>query len=386
MMKKQKKKSKQALYSKVAMILLFLFGSLVMLYPFYIDALNNYIDQVRIERFQKKQQEEYEAQKQSMAEENKKIAENGLNPRVDPFEETAIAEVSKEIYEEHLIGKINIPRLAVELPLFDVTTSGLLNVGATVLQGTSFPVGGESTHSVITGHRGLPEKELFTNLPNLEMGDTFLLTVLGKTLAYQVKVIKVIEPHETSSLQIVPGEDLVTLVTCTPYMINSHRLLVTGHRIPYTPVVKKEVLKGNRNRHLKQIGILVGTLAIIVASLFVLVRVILLERLKRTRFDLSLLLQNEKGEPIQECVQLFDRKGKKPLLRDGQAFVVSTDQKGRIHIAKLPGGIYQLYFKRRKQKVKVGIKKQKQAPKIYSTKFVKDKEQAELVVVFGTAD
>lgn len=385
-MKKPKKKFNQALYSKIAMILLFLFGSLIMLYPFYIDALNNYLDQVRMERFQKKQQEEYEAQKQAMAEENKKIAESGLNPGVDPFEEAAIAEVSKEIYEEHLIGKINIPKLAVELPLFDVTTPGLLNVGATVLQGTSFPVGGESTHSVITGHRGLPEKELFTNLPNLEMGDTFLLTILGKTLAYQVNAIEVVEPHETSSLQIVPGEDLVTLVTCTPYMVNSHRLLVTGHRIPYTPIVKKEVVKGNRTRHLKQIGILVGTFVIITLSLFVLVRVILLERLKRTRFDLSLLLQNEKGEPVQERVQLFDRKGKKPLLRDGQPLVVTTDQQGRIHFTALPGGLYQLFFERQKQKVKVGIKKQKQAPKIYSTKFVKDKQQAELVVVFGPTE
>lgn len=385
-MKKLKKKSNQALYSKIVMILLFLFGSLIMLYPFYIDALNNYLDQVRIERFQKKQQEEYKAQKQAMAEENKKITENGLNPGGDPFDEATIAEVSKEIYEEHLIGKINIPKLAVELPLFDVTTPGLLNIGATVLQGTSFPIGGESTHSVITGHRGLPEKELFTKLPNLEKGDVFLLTVLGKTLAYQVNAIEVVEPHETSSLQIVPGEDLVTLVTCTPYMINSHRLLVTGHRVPYTATVKKEMVKGNRNRHLKQVGILVGTLVIVTSSLSILVRIILRERLKKTRFDLSLLLQNEKGEPVSERVQLFDRTGKNPLLRDGQALVVSTDQNGRIHFAALPGGIYQLYFERRKQKVKVGIKKQKQTPKIYSTKFVKDKEQAELVIVLGTTD
>lgn len=381
----KKKKKNQKMYSKIAMVIIFLVGSLIMLYPFYIDALNNYLDQVRVTRYQKQQKEAYEAQQLQRSAENKKLAKTGFNPGADPFEAEAIAEhISPEVYEEHLIGTVNIPKLAVEMPLFDVTTASFLNIGATVLQGTSFPVGGLGTHAVITGHRGLPERELFTNLPKLSLGDLFLLTVLGETLAYEVDTIETVEPHETSSLKIDLEKDLVTLVTCTPYMINSHRLLVTGHRVPYTPAVEKLVEKGNQTRYLKQISILVGTFLIITGSITMLVRILLLERLKRTSFDLKIKLQNEKGAALQEQVQLFDRKGKKPLMRDGQPLIVTPNEQGVVEFSQLPGGLYQLYFISRKQKIKAGIKKKNQVPKIYATKFMKETKGKDLVVVLAS--
>lgn len=157
----------------------------------------------------------------------------------DSFDDVSKGSLSQETFSEHIIGTINIPKLNLEIPLFDTTNAELLENGATVLNGTSQPVGGASTHSVITGHRGLPRRELFTNLPDLKEGDIFLIRVLKKTLTYEVEDIQIVEPDETSSLKIQDGKDLITLITCTPYMVNSHRLLVTGHRIPNCPYHKE---------------------------------------------------------------------------------------------------------------------------------------------------
>lgn len=142
--------------------------------------------------------------------------------------------LSKEDYQKHLIGSVYIPKISVGLPLFDETTDDLLEQGATLLQGTSYPTGGYSTHSVITSHSGLPEKKLFTDLEKLKVGDYFLVNNLDKTMKYEIESIKEVLPTETDDLVIQEGKDMMTLLTCTPYMINTHRLLVTGHRVPYT--------------------------------------------------------------------------------------------------------------------------------------------------------
>ena len=130
-----------------------------------------------------------------------------------------------------IMGYVSIPKLGVELPLYHGISAEVLNVACGHLEGTSFPVGGENTHSVLSAHRGLPHAKLFTELDKMEVGDTFTVTVLNKTVTYQVDQIKVVLPNETQDVQIVEGEDLCTLLTCTPYGINSHRLLVRGTRI-----------------------------------------------------------------------------------------------------------------------------------------------------------
>ena len=164
---------------------------------------------------------------------------------IDPFSQ---GETSVDARYENLLnidgsgmmGYIRIPKIKVEIPIYHGTSESVLQAGVGHFWGTSLPVGGESTHTVLTGHRGLPTKTLFTNMDKLVKGDVFYIKVLDETLAYKVDQILTVLPEETDALSIVPGQDYVTLVTCTPYAINTHRLLVRGHRIPYEEAVKIE--------------------------------------------------------------------------------------------------------------------------------------------------
>ena len=129
------------------------------------------------------------------------------------------------------MGVLRIPKIQVHLPIYHGTSAKVLEEGVGHLYGSSFPTGGEGTHSVFSSHRGLPSKTLFTDLNQLKEGDLFFLDILGEEMAYRVEEILTVEPEETEALEIIPGKDYVTLVTCTPYGINSHRLLVRGERI-----------------------------------------------------------------------------------------------------------------------------------------------------------
>ena len=130
-----------------------------------------------------------------------------------------------------VMGYIEIPEIDVSLPIYHGTGESVLQIAVGHLDWSSLPVGGESTHCVLSGHRGLPSAKLFTNLDKLQEGDTFLLRILNEVLTYEVDQILIVEPQETSALQIEEGKDYCTLVTCTPYGINTHRILVRGHRI-----------------------------------------------------------------------------------------------------------------------------------------------------------
>lgn len=131
------------------------------------------------------------------------------------------------------LGYITIPKIDVNLPIYNGTSQDVLSKGVGHMEQSSYPLGGESTHCVLTGHRGLPSAVLFTDLDKLEIGDEFYLHVLDEILAYKVDQIKVVEPNESGDLEIIDGKDYCTLVTCTPYAINSHRLLVRGERTEY---------------------------------------------------------------------------------------------------------------------------------------------------------
>ena len=135
-----------------------------------------------------------------------------------------------------IMGRLRVPVINVDLPIYHGTDDLTLTKGIGHLEGTSLPVGGESQHSVLTAHRGLPEAELFDNLDKVEIGDTFVIEIFGEVLTYQVIKTQVVQPDETQSLLPTYGEDLVTLVTCTPLGINSHRILVTGERVTPTPI------------------------------------------------------------------------------------------------------------------------------------------------------
>ena len=135
------------------------------------------------------------------------------------------------ITDNDMIGYLKIDRIGVELPIYHGTSDSVLNKGVGHLEGSSLPIGGESTHSIMSAHRGLPSSKLFTDLDRVEKGDTFQIIILDQVLTYQVDYIKVIEPTDVSDLQIIEGGDYCTLFTCTPYGINTHRLLVRGVRI-----------------------------------------------------------------------------------------------------------------------------------------------------------
>ena len=132
-----------------------------------------------------------------------------------------------------IMGYVEIPKISVDLPIYHGTENGSLERGVGHLLGSSLPVGGEDTHTILSGHSGMASQKMFTDLEQLTMGDVFYLHVLDETLAYQVVDINTVLPYDTSLLGIAPGEDLCTLVTCTPYGMNTHRLLVRGSRIPY---------------------------------------------------------------------------------------------------------------------------------------------------------
>ena len=141
--------------------------------------------------------------------------------------------------EAGMMGYIRIPKIDVELPIYHGTEERILQSGVGHFEGTSLPVGGESSHTVLTGHRGLPSKLLFTDLDQMKEGDIFYLKILRETFAYKIDQILTVLPENTKALTIEPGKDYATLVTCTPYAVNTHRLLVRGSRIPYEEAVRQ---------------------------------------------------------------------------------------------------------------------------------------------------
>ena len=341
-MKQRKQKQSRRLLFRLFLLICIAVGLLIALYPFYVDSLNSLMDQKRMEQVQKRTAAENEAQRKKMEEQNQRLTDQGFNPGADPFDEQNRNEsTTSSQLEEWLIGSVNIPKIQISISLYDRLNGMILENGAGVLQGTSFPLGGNSTHSVISAHSGLPNRRLFTELDRLEHGDTFILTVLGEKLAYQVENIQVVLPDDTSVLTIEEGKDLVTLLTCTPYMINTHRLLVTGHRIPYSESVKKEEEKGNQERNLRQLLILAGTIIAVVILLLFIGRLIYQYRLSKKVLDFSFIISDSAGNPVNGGSFILKHK-KKTLTRNGVPFSVQSDHYGKVKLDQLPGGTYRI--------------------------------------------
>ena len=166
-----------------------------------------------------------------------------------------------------IMGYIESPKIDCSLPVYHGTDEGALQIAIGHLEGSSLPVGGKSSHCVLSGHRGLPSARLFTDLDQMEEGDTFILNILGHKLAYEVDQIKVVLPEEMSDLEIQEGKDLCTLVTCTPYGINTHRLLVRGHRVKYVETKvqeQREVSKPKTDTRLVIAGAAVGAVVLFI--------------------------------------------------------------------------------------------------------------------------
>ena len=229
--------------SKLMIGIIFLAGLSLLLYPFVANQWNNYRQKQLISSY-----EQTVSQKEASngidydAELKKAEAYNeALLPSILP-DSFAIAAASEEdqtymntlnIAGDEMMGIVEIPKIDIKLPIYHTTEEDVLKQAAGHLEGSSLPIGGKSIHAVISAHRGLPSASLFTDLDQLKKGDHFLIHVLNKTLCYEVDKISVVKPEETSALAVEEGEDLVTLLTCTPYGVNTERLLVRGHRVPY---------------------------------------------------------------------------------------------------------------------------------------------------------
>ncbi|HEM3562907.1 TPA: class C sortase [Streptococcus suis] len=262
-MERTKKNTKRKIVDTVMGVVLAC-GIGILSYPFIRNSLNDLMNQQIIQHYQQqanqKSIEEYQQKLAEMEAKNKQFAYQNISPGFDPFsEEAKKVEDLKTVYEDHVLGVISIPKIQIRLPIFDQTREDFLARGATYLEGTSFPIGGESTHSVISGHRGLTEAKLFTDLPDLVEGDRFYIELKESEIhAYQVDKIQVVDPSDVSSLQIVEGQDYVTLVTCTPYMVNSHRILVRGHRIPYKAEIMEAEVKQVADLPVNYIPLFIG--------------------------------------------------------------------------------------------------------------------------------
>ena len=222
-------------------ILIFLFGLLIFSYPlisqkFYeIQAENEVIEFV-------KQTKEISSKEIDRRMELAKIYNKTLDPsRIsDPYdkkEKEARAEYARMLEVHEMIAHVEITRINQDLPVYAGTSDEVLEKGAGHLEGTSLPIGGENTHTVITAHRGLPNALLFRNLDQLKIGDVFYIHNIKETIAYRIDNIQVVEPTNFEPVLVVEGKDYATLLTCTPYMINSHRLLVRGERIDYQSAI-----------------------------------------------------------------------------------------------------------------------------------------------------
>ena len=223
------------------LILVFLIGLSLLLYPSVSDWWNS-MHQTRAiatyaENVAALDNASYDAIWDAARQYNRNLCSRS-NSFLLSEEQKAEYESLLDISGQGVMGYIEIPEIDVSLPIYHGTEDPVLQVAVGHLEWTSLPVGGESTHCVLSGHRGLPSAKLFTDLDKLREGDTFLLRVLDEILTYEVDQILIVEPQDTAALEIAEGEDYCTLVTCTPYGINTHRLLVRGHRIDNIEGVK----------------------------------------------------------------------------------------------------------------------------------------------------
>ena len=269
----------------VLAVVLFLAALGMTLYP----IISNYINQKYASEIHTAYQEVMQQTDDSALQEARQLAiayNESIVPgasEVDSYSQESLMAASEDyenllnITGEGTMCYVKIPKINVNLPVYHGTGNDSLDRGVGHLLGSSLPVGGESSHTILTGHCGMASQKMFTDLELLEVGDVFYIDVLNETLAYQVEAINVVEPHDTSLLGIEPGRDICTLITCTPYGVNSHRLLVCGTRIAYeeAEVIEEaaaeepEVQSTWENQYIKGIlyGILIVILIIVISAI-----------------------------------------------------------------------------------------------------------------------
>ena len=270
--------------STIIIALIFLAGLGFLLYPTVSNLWNRAHQSRAIATYTKQVEKLDDSQNKEMLKAARKYNKSLLK-KSDHWK---LSKKGKKKYESLLnvsgtgiMGYIEVPKIDCSLPIYHGTDEGALQIAIGHLEGRSLPVGGKSTHCVLSGHRGLPSARLFTDLDQMEEGDVFVLNVLGRKLAYEVDQIKVVLPDEMSDLEIVQGKDLCTLVTCTPYGINTHRLLVRGHRTKY---IEETVVRVQKEAEKKETGIwlLAGG-----GAVFLIIIIIVVVKRRRKRRNLQ---------------------------------------------------------------------------------------------------
>lgn len=321
----------------IALIFL-LVGAVIALYPLYVGSLNDVLDNYRLQKNEATSQKNAASRMAAMAKENERLKQAGLNANADPF--SGLSKRERTQLKKDQLGSVTVPKLKLTVPLFQTLSEQSLAIGAAVVPGTSMPTGGRDTHTVIAGHRGLVDRRLFSDLNRMHKGDIFVLKVFNHHLAYRVFKLQTVLPDDTSVLQIEHGRDLATLLTCTPYMVNSHRLLITGKRVPYTKAIAKAVSDSKVQEKWEQLGIFLGSILLLIALIALIGRYVHRLLMRRHHFTLIFYRQDQTGQPLAKAsYQLCNAKGK-PLYRNGELFRVTSDFDGQVLISNLPGGKY----------------------------------------------
>lgn len=229
---KKKEKKSRISFGSVFFSIIMIIGIGLMLYPSITNLVNEGHQTVAIADYDKVTESLSEKEKEKIWNEALEYNQLLSSNNVMHLNKTNEAAYQKtlNITGTGIMGYIKIPKCNIELPIYHGTSKEILQVGVGHLEGTSLPVGGKGTHCAISGHTGLPSSKMFNNITELKEGDLFMIKTLGKTLTYKVDNIKVVLPNDAKSITRVPGKDYCTLITCTPYGVNSHRLLVRGHR------------------------------------------------------------------------------------------------------------------------------------------------------------
>lgn len=218
----------------ILLIIMFLVGLFVLMYPTISNLYNEKVGSYAISNYDKniseKSNQDIDLTLKKAEQYNKELNENKVNFKNGKSENENYMSQLKVSNNDSIMGYIKIDKIKLKLPIYHTTDEPILQKAIGHLEGSSLPIGGNSTHSVLTGHRGLPSAKLFTDLDKLEVGDLIEIKVLNKTLTYRVNETRIVEPQEVDSLKIENDKDLLTLVTCTPYGVNSHRLLVHANR------------------------------------------------------------------------------------------------------------------------------------------------------------
>lgn len=271
---------KRRLWSNIMFVLVFVIALGVTLYPLISNRVNEkYKSEIRttyVERIEEADDGDLIAAKKRAVEYNNAITPGAMDSNA--YSQEALIAASEDydsqlnIGGDGIMGYVEIPIVGINLPIYHGTAADSLERGVGHLLGSSLPVGGTGTHTILTGHSGMATEKMFTDITQLKMGDVFYLHILGETLAYQVCELNTVLPHDTSLLGVVSGRDLCTLVTCTPIGVNTHRLLVCGERIPYEEAeeiveeIQEEEVPESSWEQEYQRGILLGLAAVVILA------------------------------------------------------------------------------------------------------------------------